>query len=128
MSGNWGKNIQLSIFGESHGAAIGITVNGIPAGMPVDEQFIAKEMARRAPNGKSYSTARSEADKVHIISGVLNGKTTGAPICGIIKNSAMVTAYIGWRTMPYSPVSTTICPSSTFTVRLKYAFSRITSA
>lgn len=87
MSGNWGKNLQLSIFGESHGAAIGITVNGLPAGMTVDEEFIAKEMARRAPGGKAYATPRREADKVRIVSGVFNGKTTGSPICGIIENS-----------------------------------------
>ncbi len=82
----WGRNIKISIFGESHGAAIGITVDGIRPGMKVDTDFIAREMRRRAPGRNRFSTKRSEADEVEILSGVFDGYTSGTPICGIIRN------------------------------------------
>jgi chorismate synthase len=87
MSGNWGRNLRLSIFGESHGAGIGMVIDGLPAGLPVDEGQIATEMARRAPGKDPAATARKEADKVRLLSGVYNGKTTGTPICGLIENT-----------------------------------------
>ncbi len=86
MSGIWGRKIGLSIFGESHGQAIGITINGLPSGVRLDMQEIEFQMARRAPGGE-FSTPRKEADKVEIVSGILDGRTTGAPLTGIIYNT-----------------------------------------
>ncbi len=83
----WGNKIKISIFGESHGTAIGIVLDGIPSGLSLDMDFIRCEMCRRAPGQNSLSTPRKEADEVEILSGVLNGITTGTPICGIIKNT-----------------------------------------
>ncbi len=85
MSANWGRKIELSIFGESHGPAIGINISGLPAGVTLDMQAIEAEMARRAPGG-ALATQRKEADKVNILSGTLNGVTTGAPLCAVIFN------------------------------------------
>ncbi len=87
MSANWGKNIELSIFGESHGKAIGINLGKLPAGLPIDMDLVEKEMQRRAPGNNALSTARKEKDQVEILSGIQNGITTGAPLCAIIYNS-----------------------------------------
>lgn len=86
MGANWGRNIRLSIFGESHGSAIGINIDGLPAGVEIDLDKIEKHMERRAPGRSAFSTQRKEKDGVEILSGIYEGKTTGAPICGIIKN------------------------------------------
>ncbi|MBU3191490.1 chorismate synthase [Clostridium bowmanii] len=86
MSGQWGKKIKYSIFGESHGRGIGITIDGLPAGIALDMNFIASEMQRRAPGRDEFSTKRSEGDKVEILSGYFNGYTTGTPLCGVIFN------------------------------------------
>ena len=82
----WGNNVKLSIFGESHGKAIGIVVDGLPAGEPIDADEIAREMLRRSPGRDWYSTARREPDAVEVLSGLLEDRTTGAPICGLIRN------------------------------------------
>ena len=87
MSANWGKNIELSIFGESHGKAIGINMGSLPAGIKLDMEAIKKDMARRAPGKNALSTARKEKDEVEIISGIQDGITTGAPLCALIYNS-----------------------------------------
>lgn len=87
MSGMWGSKIKLSIFGESHGNAIGITIDGLPAGFSIDMDKIMMEMARRAPGKSSLSTPRKESDIPEILSGYFEGKTTGAPLCAIIRNS-----------------------------------------
>lgn len=87
MGDTWGNRIKLSIFGESHGPAVGMVIDGLPAGLAVDEAFIAAEMARRAPGQSALTTARREADRVEIISGVYRGKTTGSAVCGIIRNA-----------------------------------------
>lgn len=79
--------INYTIFGESHGKAIGVVLTGLTSGITIDEHAIAKEMARRAPGNDATSTARKEADKVEILSGVFEGKTTGTPLCGIIYNT-----------------------------------------
>ena len=86
MSGMWGNNIKVSIFGESHGNAIGITIDGLPSGFELDLDMIDGEMKRRAPGRSSLSTARKESDIPEILSGYFNGKTTGTPLCGIIRN------------------------------------------
>ena len=88
MSANWGHHIELSLFGESHGKAIGITIGNLPAGIKLDMDAINKDMQRRAPGKNLMSTQRKEADEVEIFSGVLDGYTTGAPLCGIIKNTS----------------------------------------
>ena len=86
MGANWGRNIRLSIFGESHGSAIGINIDGLPAGVEIDLDKIERHMERRAPGRAAFSTQRKEKDGIEILSGVYEGKTTGAPICGIIRN------------------------------------------
>ena len=80
MSSVTGEQVQLSIFGESHGPAIGCVIDGLPAGIPVNLDAIYKDMARRAPGRDKTATPRLEKDIPHIRSGVLNGLTTGAPL------------------------------------------------
>ena len=87
MSSTYGNNLKLSIFGQSHGPAIGMTLDGIPAGLPVDEEKLQAFLARRAPGQNAWSTPRKEADKLEILSGIADGKTCGAPITAIIRNS-----------------------------------------
>lgn len=87
MAATYKNNLELTIFGESHGKAIGITIGNLPSGIKIDEEFIESEMQRRAPGKNAMSTARKEADKVEILSGILDGYTTGAPLTGIIYNS-----------------------------------------
>lgn len=83
----WGNKIKISIFGESHGGGIGAVVDGIPSGLKIDTEFIKSEMARRAPGRDNLSTPRKEADEVEILSGVFDGKTSGTPICAVIRNT-----------------------------------------
>ncbi len=85
MKNTFGNNISVTLFGESHGEAIGAVLDGIPAGIEVDLDFIRKQLDLRRPVGK-ISTPRSEADKFQIVSGYFNGKTTGTPICIVIPN------------------------------------------
>lgn len=85
MKNTFGSSVSVTIFGESHGAMIGAVLDGIAPGIAVDEEFIAAQMSLRKAAG-SISTARHEADKVRIVSGVFNGKTTGTPITFVIEN------------------------------------------
>ncbi|MCY6485008.1 chorismate synthase [Clostridium aestuarii] len=87
MSGVWGNNIKLSIFGESHGKGIGITIDGLKPGIEINLEDINKEMKRRAPGKNKLSTPRKEKDEFEILSGYFNNKTTGTPLCAFIKNS-----------------------------------------
>ncbi len=87
MSSVMGKNIKLSVFGESHGEAIGCVIDGFPSGVKLDFDKINMQMQRRAPGKDRTSTARKEGDEPHILSGVLKGVTTGAPISMIIENT-----------------------------------------
>ena len=87
MSGVWGNNIKVSIFGESHGNAIGINIDGLPSGFEINMDKILLEMERRAPGKNQLSTSRKEADLPEILSGFFEGKTTGTPLCAIIRNS-----------------------------------------
>ena len=87
MSSTYGENLKLSIFGQSHGAAIGMTLDGIPAGLPVDLEELQAFLNRRAPGQNDYSTPRKEEDRPEFLSGVLNGFTCGAPIAAIIRNT-----------------------------------------
>ena len=79
MSSTWKNNIEITIFGESHGKAIGIVLGNLPSGIKIDLEEVAKEMKRRAPGQDKMSTARKEADKVEIMSGLQDDVTTGAP-------------------------------------------------
>lgn len=85
MKNTFGNNVSVTLFGESHGEAVGAIIDGLPAGVSVDEGFIAHQLLLRRPIGK-ISTPRKEADKFNIVSGVFNGKTTGTPICVLIPN------------------------------------------
>ncbi|KNF09992.1 chorismate synthase AroC [Gottschalkia purinilytica] len=87
MSGVWGNNIRLSIFGESHGKGIGIVIDGLPPGVELNLDYINKEMQRRAPGKNNISTPRKEADQFEILSGYFNDRTTGAPLSAVIWNS-----------------------------------------
>jgi chorismate synthase len=87
MSGVWGNNIKVSIFGESHGNAIGINIDGLPSGFEIDMDKVLLEMNRRAPGKNAMSTARKESDLPEILSGYFEGKTTGTPLCAIIRNA-----------------------------------------
>ena len=86
MKNTYGDLISLTIFGESHGPAIGAVLDGMAAGCPVDEEFIAACMDKRRARGDGLSTARVEADRVQILSGVWQGRTTGTPITLMIQN------------------------------------------
>ena len=87
MSGSsFGKIFKLSTFGESHGGAVGVVVDGVPANIEISESEIQVDLDRRKPGQSSVSTPRSESDEVHIMSGVFEGKTTGCPILLIIYN------------------------------------------
>ena len=85
MKNTFGNNITVTIFGESHGTAVGAVLDGLKAGLDISEEYIAKRLSLRAPKG-DISTSRKEADKFQILSGVLNGKTTGTPITVVIPN------------------------------------------
>ncbi len=87
MSSIWGDTLKISIFGESHGSAIGAVIDGLPSGESIDFEEVAAFMQRRAPRSDGTSTKRKEADAVEIISGMLNSCTTGAPLCATIKNT-----------------------------------------
>ena len=79
--------MKYSIFGESHGPAIGVVLEGVPAGLELDMAAIQKQLDRRKPGSNPLSTARREADVPKILSGVFQGKTTGAPLCAVMENA-----------------------------------------
>ncbi|MDR1205081.1 MAG: chorismate synthase [Peptococcaceae bacterium] len=82
-----GRALKLTIFGESHGESVGMVLEGLPPGLALDMEDISQEMERRAPGRSWTSTARREPDRVVIQSGLYQGKTTGTPLCGLIKNT-----------------------------------------
>ncbi len=83
----FGIHFTFTTFGESHGKAIGCVVDGVPAGLPIDESFIQHELDRRRPGQNQFATARKESDTVEILSGTFEGKSTGTPIAMIIYNT-----------------------------------------
>jgi len=83
----FGIKFHFTTFGESHGKAIGCVVDGVPAGLNIDEEFIQSELDRRRPGQNVYATARKEADAVEILSGIFEGKSTGTPIAMVIYNT-----------------------------------------
>ncbi|MCD8158516.1 MAG: chorismate synthase [Clostridiales bacterium] len=87
MSGSvFGNIFKISTWGESHGKALGVVIDGCPAGVELNEEIIQKDMDRRKPGASKYGTKRSEGDKVQILSGVFEGKTTGTPISLVVFN------------------------------------------
>jgi len=84
---SFGQKLRYTTFGESHGKAIGCVLDGVPAGLEIDEAFIQSELDRRKPGKSEFETARKEADKVEILSGVFEGKSTGTPIAMVIFNT-----------------------------------------
>ena len=117
MSGSsFGKIFKISTFGESHGAALGVIVDGVPAGLPVDIEFIKQELARRRPGQSALATARQESDAPEILSGVFNGVATGTPIAIVIRNTDQ-------RSHDYSKVEHIFRPGhADYTFNMKYGF------
>jgi len=87
MSNSFGKRFVFTTFGESHGKALGCIVDGVPAGLKIDEDFIQAELDRRKPGQNEFATARKEGDRVEILSGVFEGVSTGTPIAMVIFNT-----------------------------------------
>lgn len=87
MSSFWNNRISISIFGESHGSAIGVTIDNLPPGEYIDMDKIHQFMTRRAPKKDGTTTPRSEKDLPEVLSGVLNNRTTGTPLCAMIQNT-----------------------------------------
>ena len=86
MSNSFGNKFRFTIFGQSHAPAIGVCIEGLPAGVKIDEEKLAAFMARRAPGGK-YATARKEADEIEFLAGLAKGVSCGAPITAVIRNT-----------------------------------------
>ncbi|USF28452.1 Chorismate synthase [Firmicutes bacterium ASF500] len=87
MSSEFGKILKVSVFGQSHGTAIGVNIDGLPAGETIDLEALQHFLDRRRPGKSPLSTARKEGDVPEFLSGLENGKTCGAPLCAIIRNS-----------------------------------------
>ena len=101
MPGNsFGKIFKVTTFGESHGVLIGVVVDGVPAGLPLTEDDINFELKFRRP-GALYTSPRMEEDKARIVSGVLNGRTTGAPVAIVVENRDVDTSY--YEEIKYTP-------------------------
>lgn len=86
MASSWGEQLKITLFGESHGPAVGVVIDGVPAGETLDPNEIQRVMARRSPGRNRWSSARSEEDSVTIVSGWYQGQTTGTPLCMMIAN------------------------------------------
>lgn len=114
MSSTYGKIFKISTFGESHGKAIGVVVDGCPAGIDFDETFIQSELTRRKPGQSKITTQRKEADEFQVLSGVFEGKTTGTPIAMVIPNEDQ-------RSKDYGHIANQFRPShADFTYNEKY--------
>ncbi len=115
MAGNsFGHLFKITTFGESHGKAIGVIIDGCPAGLEIDEAFIQSELARRRPGQSAIVTQRREGDEAQILSGIFEGKSTGTPISMVIYNQDQ-------RSKDYSHIATKFRPShADFTYQKKY--------
>ena len=82
-----GQNLRLSIFGQSHSEAIGMTLDGLPAGIPVDRERLQSFLNRRAPGHTAWSTPRKEEDRPEFLCGLKDDRTCGAPITAVIRNT-----------------------------------------
>lgn len=114
MSSSYGEKIKLTIFGQSHCAAIGMTLEGIPAGENIDMEELGKFLKRRAPGQDEYSTPRKEADEPEFLSGLVESVTCGAPITAIIRNT-------NTRSKDYSELKRIPRPGhADYTAQIKY--------
>lgn len=114
MGNSFGTLFKITTFGESHGPAIGVIIDGCPAGLDIDEAFIQSELKRRKPGQSKITTQRKEADEVEILSGVFDGKSTGMPICLMIRNTNA-------KSKDYSHIADKFRPShADFTYQKKY--------
>ena len=114
MSSIYGKLFQISTFGESHGPAVGVIVQGCPAGISFDLDFVQSELDRRKPGQSRITTQRKEADSIEVLSGVFEGKTTGTPIAMLVWNGDQ-------RSKDYSHISDQFRPShADYTYFAKY--------
>jgi len=103
MGNIFGKIFSITTFGESHGPAIGVTINGCPAGVTIDPDFIQSELARRKPGQSRITTQRKEEDQMEILSGVFEGKSTGTPIAMVIRNKDQKSKDYGHIAEKYRP-------------------------
>ncbi|MBR7103804.1 MAG: chorismate synthase [Lentisphaeria bacterium] len=117
MSGNsFGTLFRLTTFGESHGAALGVVLDGVPAGIELETACIQKELDRRKPGQSAVATARQEADQVEILSGVFEGRTTGTALAMLIRNKDQ-------HSKDYSDIARTFRPGhADFGYTAKYGF------
>ena len=114
MSSTYGEQLKLSIFGQSHGPAIGMTLDGIPAGLPVDMVELQAFLNRRAPGQWDFATPRREEDIPEILSGIVDGYTCGAPIAAVIQNH-------NTRSADYTKYKNTPRPGhADYTAHIKY--------
>ncbi len=114
MSNKFGDIFSFTSFGESHGVAVGGVIDGMPAGVKIDEAFIQSELDRRRPGQSHLTTSRKESDKVEILSGIFEGKTTGTPIGFIVRNEDHHSA-------DYSNIKEVFRPShADYTYQMKY--------
>ncbi len=86
MGSNFGRQLKISVFGQSHSEGIGVVADGFPAGFKIDRQRLSSFMQRRAPGHSPFATPRKEADELHILSGIVGDVTCGAPFCAVIQN------------------------------------------
>ncbi|WP_186755839.1 chorismate synthase [Echinicola salinicaeni] len=114
MGNSFGKVFKISTFGESHGKGLGVIIDGCPAGLPIDEDFIRQELQRRKPGQSKITTQRKEEDECQILSGVFEGKSTGTPIAIVIMNTDQ-------KSKDYSHIADKYRPShADFTYQEKY--------
>ncbi len=114
MGNSYGNLFKITTFGESHGPAIGVVIDGCPAGLEIDEVFIQSELDRRKPGQSKITTQRKEEDKFKILSGTFEGKSTGTPIAIVIENADQ-------RSKDYSHIANTFRPShADYTYEVKY--------
>ncbi len=114
MSNSYGSKFRITTFGESHGKAIGVIIDGCPAGLPIDEAFIQRDLDRRKPGQSKITTQRKESDTFQILSGVFEGQSTGTPIAMVIWNEDA-------KSKDYTHISDVFRPShADFTYQEKY--------
>lgn len=111
---SYGKIFRITTFGESHGTAVGVIIDGCPAGLPIDINFIQAELDRRRPGQSKITTQRQEGDKVEVLSGIFEGKSQGTPITLAVWNEDQ-------RSKDYSHIADKFRPShADYTYQMKY--------
>ncbi|MDL2274150.1 chorismate synthase [Oscillospiraceae bacterium OttesenSCG-928-G22] len=114
MASTFGTSLKLTIFGESHGAGVGVVLDGLPPGLALDEEAIRRDLLRRAPGRDDLSSAREESDRYEILSGLYDGTVTGAPLCAFFRNTDV-------KSDAYEVIAETPRPGhADYTQRVKY--------